>query len=163
MGAMRMSRHVNAPPEVVFGVATDFANLPAFVSGIDRVEILSDGPVGEGTRFAETRTMFGRDATEEMTVSEWDPPRKFALDAISCGCQIVCVQEFTPDLAGTLVTFQMTPLPQGFRARILMALMAPLSWLMSGSVRKQISADLDDLKVEAERRAAAEAGEHADN
>lgn len=41
---------VAAPPERVFRIATDLRRLPETMSGIEAVEVLSEGPFGEGTR-----------------------------------------------------------------------------------------------------------------
>ncbi|MAT71518.1 MAG: hypothetical protein CMJ58_18580 [Planctomycetaceae bacterium] len=153
MGDLRLSVTVDAPPEIVFQTATDFAQLAAFVPGIQEVEFVCGGPVGLGTRFRETRTMFGRDATEEMTVTGWEPPHRVALSSVSCGCRIVCEHRFRPEGDGAVVEFVMTPQPQGALARLMMILMAPLTWMMSRTMRTMIADDLAALKAEAERRA----------
>ena len=70
---------IAAPPDVVFATMADIARWPEFIGGIERVELLTDGPVRVGTRFRETRTMFGRSASEEMTVAELAPPHRFVL------------------------------------------------------------------------------------
>jgi hypothetical protein len=59
---------VAAPPDIAFAAAIDVSNWPRFISGIQSVAVLTPGPVATGTRFLETRVMFGRQATEEMTL-----------------------------------------------------------------------------------------------
>ena len=60
-----MSEHVTAPREVVFEVAADFHNAAELnIQGIDSLEVLTDGPIGVGTRFRETRVMMGKSSTE---------------------------------------------------------------------------------------------------
>lgn len=52
-----------------------------------KIELLTDLPVGEGTRFKETRIMFKREATEEMEFVEFDAPNVYTLGSYSCGCE----------------------------------------------------------------------------
>ncbi len=66
-------QQVAAPPEKVFAMMSDFANAPQRISGISKVEMLTDGAVGVGTKFKETRVMLGKEATETMEVTTFDP------------------------------------------------------------------------------------------
>lgn len=137
---------VDAPPERVFELATDFAGAPGRIRGISRVEMLTDGPVGVGTRFRETRTMFGREASETMDVAEFDPPRSYALVCESHGARYRSVFRFVPEGGGTRVEMAFQVKPMSLAAR-LMSLMAPM---MVKMVRKEMERDLADLKRAAE-------------
>lgn len=55
---------IAAAPERVFRVATDIPRWPTTVAAIARFDMPTPGPVALGTRFRETRTMFGREATQ---------------------------------------------------------------------------------------------------
>ena len=55
------------PLDDAFAFVSDFANAPKRIKSILRVNVLTPGPVGVGTRFTETRVMFGREATETRT------------------------------------------------------------------------------------------------
>ena len=85
MPSVEVERTIAAPPDRAFRIATDLENLAATVSGIDSVEVLTEGPVGEGSRWRETRTMMGRPATEEMWVTAFEAPRRFVVEAESHG------------------------------------------------------------------------------
>lgn len=76
---MELRETIAAPPERVFAALTDVDSLPHWMSGLVRIERLTDGPFGKGTRFREVRKMFGREAAEVFDVVEFDPPRSFAL------------------------------------------------------------------------------------
>ena len=157
---MRMfcSVHIDAPQEAIFRVASDFPNAPSVVSAIERVEMLSpatDGsPVGVGTRFKETRIMFGKQATETMDVTEFDPPRAYTLTAESHGMRYasrVTVLEEQPGRVGggcrLSFDFTGTPLSLGAKA------MSPIFGLMmKGAMRKAMDKDLAEIKHHAERR-----------
>jgi len=71
MKPIEVSRSVKAPATVVWNIITDLEGSVDTISGIEKVEILSgDDSFGVGTKWRETRTMFGKKSTEEMTVTE---------------------------------------------------------------------------------------------
>jgi carbon monoxide dehydrogenase subunit G len=137
---------VNAPPDVVFQTTADIANWPKFISGIQAVELLTPGPVAAGMRFRETRTMFGKAATEEMTVAEFEPPRRFLLTAFNHGTAYRAEHTFAAEGAGTRLRLAFEGRPVALAARLFI----PLGWLFASSVRRQLEGDLADLKAEAE-------------
>jgi uncharacterized protein YndB with AHSA1/START domain len=151
MRAIIVERRVEAPPERVFEVFTDLGRAAEVMRGVDRIEVLTPGPVGRGTRWRETRTMFGREAVEEMWIGEFEPPHRYVVDAESHGARYRT--EFTfqpaPDGLVTVVRMSFGAEPQTFVARVLGALMAGV---MSGSIRKALGQDMDDLKAACERR-----------
>jgi hypothetical protein len=140
---------VRAPPDVVFATVFDIARWPDFVRAIERLEILTDGPVGVGTRFRETRTMFGRSATEEMTVAVVDPPRHFNLTAENHGTRYFARHEIMATSTGSRLRLVFEGTAVTFAAK----LFTVVGWLFKGAVQKQLQSDLEDVKTEAERRA----------
>ncbi|WP_024365621.1 SRPBCC family protein [Arthrobacter sp. TB 26] len=77
-----LTQHVNAPADKVWAVISDIPGSAATLSGIDSIQMLSDGPYGEDTRWKETRTMMWRAETVEMWVSQADPPRSTTVKAV---------------------------------------------------------------------------------
>lgn len=145
-----ISAEIAASPETVFRLATDFANAANVVEGIVRVEMLTPGPVAAGTRFRETRVMFGREATEEMTVTEIVAPRRVALLALSHGTRYESSFTFAAIATGTRVTMDFQATPLTLAARI-------MGWLMTPMIKKSLlstcAKDLDDIKRAAEKTA----------
>ncbi len=145
---MQLSTHIDAPADAVFAAASDFPNATEMVGGIDAVEMLSpatDGSAsGVGTRFRETRTMFGKQATEEMQVSAFDPPRSYTLSAVSCGVQFDSTVEVIPDGAGCRLGYDIVGVPTTLFARVVGAIMSPM---MKGGMRKAMEKDLSDIKA----------------
>lgn len=137
-----------APPEIVFATATDVAGWPRFMSGVASVELLTPGKVAIGTRFRETRAMFGRQAAEEMTVAELVSPQRLVLIACNHGTAYRVEHTFSPEAGGTRIALKFEGRPVSLLARLLM----PLGLLFKGSVKRQLQADLADLAREAERR-----------
>lgn len=145
---------IDAPPDEVFAIASDVSQWAERITAIQKVEVLTGGPIGVGTRFRETRRMFGKEASEEMEFAEFDPPRGYVLVAESHGARYRSGHRFEPvDPAaperGTKLTMFFTATPQTFAARLMGFLMKPL---LKGMV-KQCSQDLHDLKrsIEASR------------
>lgn len=138
----KTTRHISAPPEEVFDRAADFGNAADFISGITKVELLTDGPIQQGSRFRETRKMFGKEATEEMEVTLLERPERYALGCESCGCKYHSEFTFKPQGSGTdvEVTFEATPLT--FMAKVMGVIFRPMAKMCLKAIEK----DVDDLK-----------------
>jgi carbon monoxide dehydrogenase subunit G len=147
MAEIIVRKHIVAPIEEVFARATDLEKAADVIAGIQKIEMLSEGPVGKGTRFRETRIMFGREATEEMEIVEFDPPRRWALGAHSHGCSYHSEYLLEPSGPGTDLKFTFQARPQTLLAKILSVAMKP----MMKSMGKLCNRDLDDLKSAIER------------
>ena len=143
MKPIRATTHIAAPVERVFAAFADFRNVPGRVSGIKRLQVLGDGPIGVGTRFRETRLMFGREATEEMTITEFDPPRSYSVEAESCGCRYLATYDFRSDGDGTIVDLSFGGQPLTFVAKVMGLL---LGWMMAGTMKQCVEKDMLDLK-----------------
>jgi uncharacterized protein YndB with AHSA1/START domain len=147
MPGVTLTQQINAPVEKVFQLATDLDGWAGRIKGITKVERLTDGPVGVGTRFRETRVMFGRSATEEMEFTAFEPNRRYVLEAESCGCRYRHEFRFERVGSATRVTTEFGAVPLTFMARLMSKLMG---WMMGSAVRKCVQQDLDDLKSAAE-------------
>ena len=142
MKPIQLSKHVAAPVARVFETHTDLSRAAERIEGIVRLEILTDGPVGQDTRFRETRVMFKKETTEEMEISHFDAPNSYTVHGESCGTEFETTFRFTPEGDGTRVDMTVVA-----RALTLFAkLMSPLGALMAGSMRKMMDKDLEDLK-----------------
>jgi len=142
MSQVAVTRHFNAPPDKVWNVLSDLERAAERIEAIKHVEILTDGPVGQGTRFKETRVMFGKEATEEMEITEWNPPTHLAMECETCGMHARSVISCRPDGEGTRVEMSMQTTPLTFVAK----LMSPLGKMMEKSCRKAFEKDLDDVQ-----------------
>lgn len=151
MKTLNVSQVVAAPPDVVFRAATDFAGAPGRIRAIKRVKVLTEGPVRVGTRFEETREMFGREATETMEVTSLDPPRSYVLGAESHGCRYRSELRFEPEGSGTRVTMSFAAEPLTFFSKVMGVLMAP----MAKKIAQECGRDLDDLAAHCEGRGSA--------
>lgn len=150
MTKLVVTTHVDATREEVFAVISDFENCAEHLTAVDCLEVLTDAPIGKGTRFRETRTMFGRQTTEEMEITDYDPPEGYVVECDSCGSRFRSELKLISDISGTHLRMTIETQPVTLMAR----LMSPLGSLMIGSMRKCIETDLADIKRVAEANAA---------
>ena len=141
---------INADCETVFASLTDLERMPEVISAITKTEVLTDGPVGIGTRFRETRVMFGREAKEEMEFTEFDPPNQYVLAAESNGARYRTVHSLKPVDGGTEVSLEFGATPVSFLAKIMSPLMGIM---MKGMLTRCLEEDLADIKKSIESSA----------
>jgi carbon monoxide dehydrogenase subunit G len=153
MVSVSTSTYFNASPQQVWDVISDFDHVEDRISAITRFEVLTDGPVGVGTRFRETRVMLKREATEEMEITAWDPPNGYATECESCGAQYRTTLACIPDGDGTRVEMTMEARPMSFMAKVMGAVMGRM---VMGACRKAFDRDLEDLRAVVEGDPAAQ-------
>lgn len=146
---LEVSRHIDADPGAVWRVITALDSAPATLRGVTSVERLDATGYEVGTRWRETRVMFGKSATEEMRVAEVDPERRTVITSESGTARYRTVFELTPTASGTdlTVAFSGESGPMGAAASVVMTLFAPLA---KRATRKALQHDLEDIAVAAE-------------
>lgn len=148
MKPIRVSRDVNAPASVVWGIITDLEGSVETISGIEKVEILAGDSFGVGTSWRETRTMFGKKATEEMTVTEVTEGESYVVIARPDGANYRTVMSILPtgETACT-VSMEFGANPKGTMTRFMGATMGKM---FEGATKKALQRDLDDIAAVAE-------------
>lgn len=142
MKPLLVTRESSAPPDRVWAAASDLENASGRIKAITKLEILTPGPVGVGTRFREWR---GRQAVD-MEVVAWAPPRSYALRGHAVGTEFTSEIRCVPAGSGTRLEMEIQARAQTFLARLLSPLLAQMSKLMVKSCAK----DLDDIVAAAE-------------
>jgi len=150
MARIALSQMVQAPVAAVFAAASDFANAPTRIKDIVRVEMLTPGPVGVGTKFKETRVMFKKEATETMEVTAFEPNAAYELSARSCGAEFKTRFAFAPVGDATRIDVTVTTRAVSLFAK----LFTPLGFLMKGMLRKCMVRDLEQLRDSIEGKTA---------
>ncbi|MFH9741800.1 SRPBCC family protein [Streptomyces roseolus] len=146
-----VERRVAASPGRVWESITDLPDLPRVLSGVQRVEVLTEGGFGVGTRWRETRKMLGKEATEEMTVTECEPPDRYVTVADSHGMHYVSELSLRAEGPGGSVlrmAFSARP-ADGRRRNLLSRLLARFG---AKAVSKALAKDLDDIARAVESR-----------
>ena len=122
MASISSSVQINAPAERVYEMMTDLESAPQRISGIQTMEVLTDGPFGVGTRFRETRIMFGKEAVETMEVSAVEPGRSYTTEAESHGSHYTCVVAVEPAGEGCTLSMSMDAKPLSLVSKVMCAL-----------------------------------------
>ncbi|MEN0019950.1 MAG: SRPBCC family protein [Planctomycetota bacterium] len=149
MAVISVSRMIHASPSAVFDRVAAVDTWADSIGAITKIEVLTDGPIGVGTRFRETRVMFGREVSEEMTLAELERPTasqpgRMVLEARSHGSFYRTVKTFRDAGSGqTEYAMEFNAKPEGLMARVLGAVLMPI---MKKSVCKALDGDMDDLK-----------------
>ncbi len=142
MTSLTCSVRIRASQEKVFDAISDLEHLADRIAGVEAVEVLTEGPIGVGTRWRETRIMMKKKCTEEMEIVEFDPPRSLRMSADNCGCHYDTAMTVTPDGEEMVLEMSFKGTPQTFMAKCMM----PLAKLMMGPMRKLMDKDLADIK-----------------
>ncbi|WP_426299525.1 SRPBCC family protein [Arthrobacter sp. R-11] len=147
--ATSLTQHINAAPEKVWAVISDIPGSAATLSGVDAIQMLSEGTYGEGTRWKETRTMMGRQETVEMWVSLADPPRSTTVKALQGGADYTTRFTLAGRDGGTdlTLTFGAEVIKPTLLSRITMALFGKIGMSMT---RKALGKDLAEIAAKAE-------------
>ncbi len=148
MAKFTVTRRIERPRNEVFRLFTNFDEMPRLIDKIDSIEVLTEGPPGKGTRFRETREMFGKQATEEMEITDFQADESYTCEADSHGMHYRSLYQFEPVGHATDVHCLFEAKPVSLVAKIV----SPLTgWLMMGTTKKVFSQDIDDLKKAAEQ------------
>lgn len=147
--SVEVSRQVKASPEAVWSVATDLDAAPKRISAITEVERLDDGHgFGVGTRWRETRKMFGREASEEMVVSALAEGRRYTTEADGPGAHYTSSVGVEPFGDGhSMLTMSFKAVPRNMIARVTSA---AFGWVVLGATRRALESDLADIAAAAE-------------
>ncbi len=146
MKGFTCTANVAAPRDHVFAVFTDFRRAAERVDGLESLVVLGDDPIGVGTKLRETRILYGRRAREEMTVTVFESPERYVLETTSHGAHFASEFSFFEEGPATRVSVTFSARPITLFAKLL----APLSRLMIGSVRRSVEQDIADLRQAAE-------------
>lgn len=147
MATITVSNQISAPVHRVFEFFTDIQSGPPHVSGIKKIEMMTPGRFGLGTKWLETREVLGITDSAEMEVTSFERDKTYTITHHKGGVRIDTVFWFEPvgDATEVTVEFELESdgLPPGF--------LAPLNWAIAGKVRDVLGHDLSDLKTSLEQ------------
>lgn len=142
MPQFMICEEIRAEPNRVFEVFVDLKNIHERVTSLNRVELLTPGDIGLGSRVRITRTMNEKAITELMEVTEFVPGHSYTIGGKSHGTRFGSRYEFNPITNGTRVYCT-----TGWEAMTLKAKLAsPMALLMKNLARKCLTEDINDLK-----------------
>lgn len=148
MSSIRVSQEVAACPATVWSVLTSTDQWVDVMGSISLVERLDDGDgFGLGTKWRETRTMFGKQATEVMEVTEFEEGIRYVTAAESHGSKYISEMRVDPSGGGSTLSMTFRGEPQRIMAKIVDA---TVGRLFMGVTRRAVVTDLADIARAAE-------------
>ncbi len=149
---VELQRHTSADPSDVWAVVTDLEGSVETLSGVTEVQRLDSGAgFGVGTRWRETRVLFGKEASEEMEVTAVDEGHSYTVEADNHGTHYVSRLIVEPAAGGSTVRMTFGAEQAGRFNRILARTVGKA---FEGATRKALEQDLDDIAAAAEARSA---------
>lgn len=139
---VKASSRINARKIDVFNAFSDLKNLAKNVRAIKNIELLTPGDVKKGTRFKETRLMFGKESSETMEITQFSPHDYFKEEAQSNGMHYVTEWRFIEDGNKTTVSIDFSGTATTLPARLLNGLFL----FMTSGMKKAFLDDMEDLK-----------------
>ena len=139
---------ISASTQAVYDAMIDFLGRPDVLPAVMKCEVLTEGDVAVGTRFRETREMFGREASEEMEITELVPGEAVLLEAHSHGMHYLTRYAVAAAGEGATLTVTFEGRPETLMAR----LMGFVAKMFEGATAKALKQDLGALRASVEGR-----------
>jgi uncharacterized membrane protein len=125
MAGIEGSIVIDRPVDVVFDFVADQRNEPAYNPRMLRAEKVTDGPVGQGSRFRSAARSMGRTAGMLIELTGYERPARLASVTTMPGADISGTLTFQPVSGGTLMRWSWVVQPKG-----LYRLMGPvIAWV----------------------------------
>jgi len=105
---------INRPVVEVFAYASDPANESKWQDGVVDAHISSGNEMAVGAEISETRKFMGRDMVSRLTVTEYEPNKKFAGKVVDGPVPFEVTETFEAVDGGTKVTIHIEGEPGGF-------------------------------------------------
>ena len=139
---------IRAPIDRVFRAFAMPAEWARYLDKVDRVEILTAGPVGVGTIYREFRVLdSGKEIAQDFQITEWVPNAVYSAVSTSAGIRFEFRASFSA--AGPMTKVVITAVPRGTNP--VTRFLLPLIWLFAGRAAKaSLADDLGQLKVSIE-------------
>jgi carbon monoxide dehydrogenase subunit G len=119
MAGFELKEWIARAPQEVFAFIADAQNAPRVSPSIQSSEKISEGSVGAGTRYRETRVMNGKPEQAELEVVRYEPPRAYAVRNVTEGIETVYTYSFVPENNGTRIDFVAQVNAGGFKKAML--------------------------------------------
>ena len=140
---------VNASKHDVWQVVADIENAANTISAIDKIEVLEKPSQGlVGLKWRETRTLFGKTATETMCVTNAVEDQFYSTEARSHGAVYKSRIQVSDKGGTTLLSMDFDAEPNSFGAKLLSA---TIGVMFKNATKKALLKDLEDVKAAAEK------------
>ena len=141
---------IDASKEKIWHIITDIENSVNTVSGIEKIEILNKPDHGLiGLKWQETRTLFGKTATEIMWIIDAEEYKFYRTQAESHGAIYNSELSIMEQDGKSTLTMDFTSTAQNFAAKLMAATMG---FMFKSATKKALAQDLQDIKAAAEKQ-----------
>ena len=133
---------VRGTPERVFATIAHLESLPDHIRDIDEIELLTNGPVGQGTRFYHRRRLIGFKVRRPVTIVEWNPPARFVARFRVVGIDVDSDHVIERRKDGCHFTLSLRSTPYGIRR-----LVGTTIWfLLLRAIRRGVRREVEDVQ-----------------
>ncbi len=103
---------IDAPIERTWDVVSDIESQPRWMHEMKSVAMLTAPPVGVGSRGSARVRVLGIEVEDPVTITEWDPPRRFAVrhEGTFTGGGVITLEPGA-DGTTTIVRWEENPIP----------------------------------------------------
>lgn len=111
---LKFKIQVDAKPDEVFAYVSDVSRHGEWGNPASNLAVTktSDGPIGAGSTFKSTQKFAGKPASAEVTIRDFQPPRRFSIAAVQGKppktATFIHTFTFEPSGSGTVVTKDIT-------------------------------------------------------
>ena len=135
---------IDAPRGKIWTVITDIENAANRISAIEKIEIL-ENPADSlvGLKWKETRTMFGKSATEVMWIVEAVENEFYDVRAESCGTRYSTKFSISEEGNRNTLSVDFSGEPRTFLGKLLAA---PMGLIFKGAMENELIRDLSEIK-----------------
>ena len=106
MAGFNMKETITRTPQEVFAFITNPENASKVMESVTESVVLTEGPLGVGTRFRETRMMNGKEAVAELEVVGFEPGQRYAVRNVTEGITSTYTYTFSPADGGTAIDLE---------------------------------------------------------
>lgn len=149
---IHLNAEVAAGQDAVWSVLTDLAHADQILRSVQSVSVPDEGAYRLGTTWRESRAMFGHRGEEELHVIECDAPHR-TIHETRLGHDTIrtayALQTHASDLTKLLLTASVDMRERNRAESLIWDIWGGFSF---GATRRMLVHDLEDIRVEAERR-----------
>lgn len=142
MNGFEFTEHIARTPDEVFAVISDPGRASAFLENFVGSVQLTDGPVGVGTRFRETRRMRGTEHSTDLEITAYEPPGRVGIQAEAEGIAVEYTYLLTPEGDGTRLVWSCELRASGLR-RMMLPMVATIMKKEDGDHLRLLKAHLE--------------------
>ena len=103
MSGFNMTEWIAHSPKEVFDFIIDSENASKVVSNVRSMVKLTEGSVGVGTRYRETRLLNGKEEQSELEIVDFEPNQRYAMKNVTEGVETIYRYTFQPEKDGTRI------------------------------------------------------------